>query len=190
MEKEDIKKAIADKEAELQKLKSDLLKPEVKKWYKDPIRDYGCGLWFPLSFNGFYEKSYGFSNITGFFVELNDCFISEGTIEADPIEVLAALKKEADRRYEGVNTVDRSKLSENVREGIMSDIDSFFGSMDTEIYSDKFQYKGLYVMDENGVWAEPVVNSDHDLEIKGVGYYYFNFEGKEFEVGKYKLVKV
>lgn len=177
---------IKELRAKLDSLEKAMNKPtiEVGKWYKEVGRSYLCGLWMPLALGDVLESSFGFGTYGGDFCDKQWRGQSKNIILADDKEVLEALTKHADKLYEGVEKVDRSGFTD-VRFPAATLCEPGRTYYDEK---DGFMYKGIFVMDENGKWATPVVE-DWDVKITEGRTIKFNTL-KPLELGTYKLVKI
>jgi len=184
---EQLEKQLSDWGIKIQELKNQIKpKIEVGKWYKSIINK---ALYFVYEYN--HEttegKTFGF-NYNGDWMNLDVRYYREkGDILADEKEVVESLTRYCDELYKDCDRVDRSGLD------VMFETTArFIDEESTELVDGKFQYKGLYVMDKHGKFAKGLKREvkDYDVEIKGLGCYVLNWEGKGFEKGKYKLVPV
>lgn len=189
----------------IKKLEQQVNKPkiEVGKWYKAKNAPYLKGLWFVESIletepmnNRYY--SFGFGNLSGEFLPID--YRDKSDELADMNEVTEALTKHADKLYEGVEKVDRSLMWEHMVEPIVK----FELSGKTIWDEDGCRYKGKYVMNENGVWAKPVIEEkemwvnlydNRELSDKLSVPFYSESEAKNQQtrykiLGTFKLVKV
>lgn len=174
---ENYKEKIEKLRSQIKILENLINKPIIGKWYK------GEGLWFPLEIIGDKEKSFGFYDSCADFEKRNWRQISENAVEADYIEIMEALTKYADTIYKDVNKVDRTGLE---CEMIIDTVSGFYKTA-TSFDRHGFCYNGIYVMDNKGNWATPVINYDVEIINNTLTY---NATSKVYENGKYKLVKI